>query len=161
MAVAGVVFAAISVVFAVSQWRQVADLRAHGVEATATVVSVSHGAKGSTSALLEIPRPDGTSVGAEIDVWPLTKVHEGNQIEVTYDPDRLDMVQRGWGIDYATPIVLSLVAIGLGVGAVALVRAAFTGRPVSVSRRRRPARQPLRPGQRRKPIKRPKARQRR
>jgi hypothetical protein len=98
----GVLFAAFFVLFAVSEWRQIVDLRAHGVEVTGKVVRVVHGK--NRKAWLELPTPDGGTAEAEIGVRPLTKVSEGNLIEVTYDPADLDMVQRGWGIDYATPV---------------------------------------------------------
>jgi hypothetical protein len=89
-------------------------------------------------------------------------VDEGNLIEVTYDPSELDMVQRGWGIDYATPIMVSLAAIGLSALAVAAVRSLVTGRPVSFSSRRRwPVKPPVEPGRPRTLLKRKKVKRRR
>ncbi|MEV6846334.1 hypothetical protein [Actinoplanes sp. NPDC051411] len=145
-------------VWAGSQWRQVADLRAHGIEVAGKVVSVAHVGK-VRKARLELPRPDGSTAEAEIDLWPLTRMAEGDLIEVTYDPAGLDRVQRGWGIDYASPIMVSLGAAALTVAAVAGVRSAATGRPVPSGRSRRNV--PLRPRRRRKPVKRQKVKRRR
>jgi hypothetical protein len=153
LAAVGVLFAALVVFFAVGEWRQVVDLRAHGIEVTGKVVRVVHGK--NRKAWLELPTPGGGTTEAEIEVWPLTKVAEGNLIEVTYDPADLSMVQRGWGIDYATPVLVSLGAAALIVAAAFLTRAAVTGG--------RPPRRsvPLRPRRRRRPVKRPKVKRRR
>ena len=145
----GVLVAGFLVVWAISQWRQVADLRAHGVEVTAKVVTVVRSGK-AHQVLLELPRPGGGTTETWMDVQPLSKVAEGNLIEVTYDPARPDRLQRGWGIDYATPIVVTAAAV--------VATAVVAVRPAALFRRGQAAPPP--PRRRKRPAKRKRTRRR-
>ena len=126
----GVGLAVLLVFFAVVQWWQVADVRAHRVEVTADVVTIQRGYE-VDRARLEFPAPDGGSTSAWMDVSPATKVNEGDLIEVTYDPGSPDTPRRGWGIDYTTPIVVSLLAVAAVPASAYGVRVAARERPRS------------------------------
>jgi hypothetical protein len=113
-------FAAGAVAMAADDWRDVAELRAHSIEVTARVEQVTDTGR-HRDALLAVPVTGGRSEQTTLEMGPHSTVAEGDALQVTCDPARPDLVQEGWDIDYATPIIATLVAAGIVVMALLVI----------------------------------------